>query len=83
MLERSKRKVLKGVVTSNKMEKTVTVQVTRSVRHPKYGKLVEKRKKFYAHHEGDSILLGQEVRIMECRPLSKLKRWRVVEVLTK
>ncbi|MEN9654725.1 MAG: ribosomal protein [Chlamydiota bacterium] len=76
---RGKRKELSGVVISNKMEKTVTVKVTHKMRHPKYEKVVERSKKYYAHHEGPVLEIGQKVRMVETRPLSKLKRWRVVE----
>lgn len=78
---RGKRKENVGVVISNKMDKTVTVKVTRKMRHPKYGKVIERSTKFYAHDESNAAQIGQTVRIMETRPLSKLKRWRVVEVL--
>ncbi len=78
---RKSRKENVGVVISNKMDKTVTVRVTRKMRHPKYGKVFERSNKFYAHDETDALEVGQKVRIMETRPLSKLKRWRVVEVL--
>ncbi|EKE10244.1 MAG: 30S ribosomal protein S17 [uncultured bacterium] len=81
MNERGRRKENVGVVISNKMEKTVTVKVTRTMRHSKFGKVIERSKKYYAHDESDAIELGQRVRIMETRPLSKLKRWRVVEVV--
>ena len=70
-----------GVVISNKMEKTVTVQVTSRMSHAKYKKIVERQKKCYAHDESNALQEGQQVRIEETRPLSKLKRWRVVEVL--
>jgi small subunit ribosomal protein S17 len=77
--ERGNRKVQKGTVVSNKMQKTVVVKVERTFRHPKYGKVVTRAKKFYAHHESSSPLqIGDEVQIIETRPLSKLKRWRVV-----
>ncbi len=79
--ERGRRKTQEGVVISNKMDKTVTVKVTRKMRHEKYGKVVERSKKYYAHDESDAIEVGQKVLIMETRPLSKLKRWRVVEVI--
>jgi small subunit ribosomal protein S17 len=79
--ERGRRKTTEGIVISNKMDKTVTVKVTRKMRHEKYGKVIERSKKFYAHDESDAIEIGQRVRIMETRPLSKLKRWRVVEVV--
>ena len=72
-----------GVVVSNKMDKTLIVRVDRKMPHPRYGKVIVRGKKYYAHHEGDTLELGQTVRIMETRPLSKTKRWRVVEVLNK
>lgn len=78
---RGRRKENIGVVISNKMDKTVTVKVTRKMRHEKYGKVIERAKKYYAHDESDAVEIGQTVRIMETRPLSKLKRWRVVEVV--
>ncbi len=80
-LETSGKKQNVGVVVSNKMEKTVTVKVTRKMRHGKYNKVVERSKKCYAHDETNALQEGQKVRIEETRPLSKLKRWRVVEVL--
>jgi small subunit ribosomal protein S17 len=78
---RGKRKTNIGVVVSNKMDKTVVVVVTRKMRHAKYGKVIERSKKYYAHDDTDALTVGQKVCIMETRPLSKLKRWRVVEVL--
>ncbi|MBI5345623.1 MAG: 30S ribosomal protein S17 [Chlamydiae bacterium] len=81
MLQRAKRKVLEGVVVSNKMQKTVVVKVIRKVRHPRYEKLVEHWKKYYAHNENSEIKEGQKVKIEETRPLSRTKRWRVVEAL--
>ncbi|MDE3045844.1 MAG: 30S ribosomal protein S17 [Verrucomicrobiota bacterium] len=78
---RGKRKENIGVVISNRMEKTVVVKVSRKIRHDKYSKVIERTKKCYAHDESDAIEIGQKVRIVETRPLSKLKRWRVVEVL--
>ncbi|WP_068466982.1 30S ribosomal protein S17 [Candidatus Protochlamydia phocaeensis] len=75
---RGSRKVKKGVVVSNKMQKTVVVKVERTFRHPKYGKVVTRGKKYYAHNESAPLQIGDEVKIMETRPLSKLKRWRVV-----
>jgi small subunit ribosomal protein S17 len=80
--ERNKRKFKEGVVLSNKMQKTVTVSVARSFHHPKYDKLIKQNKKYYAHTE-ENIPVGSVVRIMETRPLSKLKRWVVVEVIEK
>ena len=78
---RGRRKENIGIVISTKMDKTVTVKVTRKMRHPKYGKVIERSKKYYAHDDSDAVEVGQRVRIVETRPLSKLKRWRVVEVL--
>lgn len=77
--ERGRRKIKKGVVVSNKMQKTVVVKVERTMRHPKYGKVISRAKKYYAHNESAPLQIGDEVQIMETRPLSKLKRWRVVE----
>ena len=76
---RNNRKELTGVVISNKMEKTVTVRVSYKVRHPRYKKVIERSNKYYAHDESNSLENGQQVRIMQTRPLSKLKCWRVVE----
>ncbi len=75
--ERGKRKEKTGVVVSDKMDKTVVVRVTRTVRHPRYDKVVQRAKKFYAHCDDDSIKQGDTVTIVETRPTSKLKRWRV------
>ena len=75
------RKVREGVVLSNKMQKTVTVRVERTVTHPDFDKRVIRAKKYYAHVDNNDIQVGQRVRIEETRPLSKLKRWRVVEVV--
>lgn len=81
MTERKNRKQRVGVVSSSKMNKTVTVLVERRLRHPIYGKFVKKTKKFMAHDEQNDCHEGDLVRIMETRPLSKNKRWRVVEVV--
>jgi small subunit ribosomal protein S17 len=81
MLERQLRKQRVGVVTSNKMDKTISVSVERKLRHPIYGKFVKKTKKFMAHDEKNECQVGDVVRIMETRPLSKLKRWRMVEIV--
>lgn len=83
MTERNLRKTRIGVVSSNKMEKTVTVAVERKVKHPIYGKFVKKTTKFHAHDEKNECAIGDVVRIMETRPLSKTKRWRMVEVVEK
>jgi small subunit ribosomal protein S17 len=74
----SKRKKHKGVVVSNKMEKTVVVKLERTFPHPKYGKVVTRAKKIYAHNEDKALQIGDIVEVVETRPLSKLKRWRVV-----
>ncbi len=83
MLDRNLRKTRIGVVTSNRMEKTITVSVERRVKHPIYGKFVKKTTKFHAHDEKNECTVGDTVRIMETRPLSKTKRWRRVEVVEK
>jgi small subunit ribosomal protein S17 len=83
MVDRNLRKVRTGVVTSNKMAKTITVAVERKVKHPIYGKFVKKTTKFHAHDEKDECSIGDLVKIMESRPLSKTKRWRLVEVVEK
>jgi len=78
---KEERKELIGRVISNKMQKTVVVQVERLRRHPRYGKVVGVRKKFYAHDEEGACQNGDVVRITETRPLSRLKRWTVAEIL--
>jgi len=78
---RNRRKVRIGVVVSDKMDKTVVVRVTREFRHPLYGKRVKKSKKYMAHDENNECRIGDVVKIMETRPLSKRKRWRVVEII--
>ncbi|MBE2229191.1 MAG: 30S ribosomal protein S17 [Chitinophagaceae bacterium] len=83
MEARNLRKTRIGVVTSNKMAKTITVAVERKVKHPIYGKFVKKTTKFHAHDEKDECSIGDVVKIMETRPLSKTKRWRLVEVVEK
>ena len=79
--ERKNRKVREGLVVSNKMDKTAVVAVIERVRHPKYAKFVMRTKKLYAHDETNDVNIGDRVRVMETRPLSKNKCWRVVEVL--
>ena len=79
--ERNARKVREGVVVSNKMDKTAVIAVVERVRHPKYAKFVLRTKKLYAHDETNDVQVGDRVRVMETRPLSKNKRWRVVEVV--
>ena len=83
MVERNLRKMRIGVVTSDKMDKTITVAVERIVKHPIYGKFVKKTTKFHAHDEKQECTIGDIVKIMETRPLSKTKRWRLVEVVEK
>jgi small subunit ribosomal protein S17 len=78
--ERNVRREKEGTVVSTKMQKTVTVRVDRTFSHPEYPKVVTRGKKYYAHCEID-VKEGQKVRIAETRPISKLKRWRVVEVI--
>jgi small subunit ribosomal protein S17 len=82
-LERKFRKERVGNVVSNKMEKTITVVVERKLKHPIYGKFMKSTKKFHAHDEKNECGVGDVVRIMETRPLSKLKRWRLVEIIEK
>jgi len=79
--ERGQRKSRTGVVVSDKMNKTVVVLVERRLAHPLYGKQVTRSKKYHAHDENNEYRIGDTVRIVETRPLSKLKRWRVVEVV--
>jgi len=81
MGKRNLRKERIGVVTSSKMEKSIVVAVEKKVKHPMYGKFVLKTKKFTAHDEENNCNEGDTVRIMETRPLSKSKRWRLVEIL--
>jgi small subunit ribosomal protein S17 len=78
---RTARKVREGTVVSDKMDKTVVVAVVERVRHPKYGKFMLRTKKLYAHDEANDAHVGDKVRVMETRPVSKNKCWRVVEVL--
>lgn len=78
---RAARKVREGIVVSNKMNQTAVVAVIERVRHPKYAKFVLRTKKLYAHDEANDVQVGDKVRVMETRPLSKTKRWRVVEIV--
>jgi small subunit ribosomal protein S17 len=80
---RKSRKTRIGVVSSNKMTKTITVSVERKVKHPIYGKFLKKTSSFHAHDEVNAAGIGDVVRIMETRPLSKTKRWRLVEIIEK
>lgn len=80
---RKLRKERIGLVTSDKMDRTITVMVERKVMHPLYGKFVKRSSKFHAHDEKNECGIGDRVRIMETRPLSKTKRWRLVEIIEK
>lgn len=80
-VDRNLRKQKTGVVVSSKMDKTISVKVERRLMHPLYGKFVKRSKKFFAHDEENSCNVGDTVRIMETRPLSKNKRWRLVEII--
>ncbi len=80
-MERNLRKVREGIVVSNKMQKTIVVTVERKLKHAKYGKFLKKTTKFAAHDENNDCNIGDTVRIMETRPLSKSKRWRLVEII--
>ena len=81
MEERNLRKTRVGIVTSDKMDKTITVAVKDNVRHPLYGKIVKRTYKLKAHDENNESKIGDTVRVMETRPLSKDKRWRLVEII--
>lgn len=80
-VKRNLRKQRVGVVTSNKMDKTITVSVERRVKHPIYSKTMKSSKKYLAHDEQNSCNIGDTVRLMETRPLSRRKRWRLVEII--
>ncbi|MCR1808611.1 30S ribosomal protein S17 [Haploplasma modicum] len=82
-MERNNRKIFTGIVTSNKMEKTITVEVTNHKKSPLYGKLVKVTKKIHAHDEEQIANIGDKVRVVETRPLSKTKSFRLLEVVTK
>ncbi len=79
--DRNARKIREGIVVSAKMDKTAVVAVIEKVRHPKYGKFLQRTKKFYAHDETNDAKVGDRVRVMETRPLSKLKRWRLLDIV--
>ncbi|MEK7292636.1 MAG: 30S ribosomal protein S17 [Actinomycetota bacterium] len=78
---RNNRKLRDGVVVSSKMDKTIVISIVERVRHPKYAKFIARTKKLYAHDETNDAQVGDRVRVMETRPLSKQKRWRLVEIL--
>ncbi len=80
---RSQRKVRQGVVVSNGMDQSILVRVERTVKHPLYKKVIRRAKKFMAHDAENACNVGDVVRIMECRPLSRRKRWRLVEIVTR
>ena len=80
---RGYRKTRTGVVVSDKMDKTIVVAIKTKVRHPLYGKMVNRTRKFKAHDENNECGVGDTVKVMECRPLSKDKRWRLVEIIKK
>lgn len=82
-MERNLRKEKTGVVKSNKMDKSIVVSVMRKVKHPKYGKFLNKTSHFVAHDEKNECSIGDTVRIAETRPLSKTKNWRLVEIIEK
>ena len=82
-MERNLRKQREGIVTSNKMDKTITVVVQRRVKHPIYGKFVKKTSKLTAHDEQNQCDIGDLVRVMETRPISKNKRWRLTKIVEK
>lgn len=77
----TRRKMRQGIVVSDKNDKTVVVKVERTVRHPLYGKVMRRSKRYQAHDEANAGKVGDVVRIMECRPMSRTKRWRLVEVV--
>ena len=83
MEERNLRKTRVGIVVSDKMNKTVVVAIEDNVKHPKYGKIIKHTLKVHAHDEANECGIGDKVKIMETRPLSKTKRWRVVEIIEK
>ncbi len=83
MTERNRRKVRTGMVVSNRMDKTIVVEVRRTLKHPLYNRVIRTRSKLYAHDENQEAGIGDTVRVMECRPISKQKRWRLVEIMEK
>jgi len=83
MAETTNKKIVTGVVTSSSMDKSITINVERRLRHPIYGKFVKRSKKFMAHDETNQCNVGDTVKITESRPLSKRKKWRLVEILEK
>jgi small subunit ribosomal protein S17 len=82
-VERKRRKVREGWVISNRMDKTIVVSVERRFRHPRYEKIIRSTSKLYAHDDKNQCQIGDKVKVMETRPLSKLKRWRLLEIMEK
>jgi small subunit ribosomal protein S17 len=82
-VERNKRKVREGRVISNRMDRTIVVAVERRFRHPRYEKIIRRTSKLYAHDDKNECKIGDKVKVMESRPLSRMKRWRLVQVLEK
>jgi len=83
MADRNRRKVRIGQVISDRMDKTLVVEIMRTMKHPLYERVIQVKSKLYAHDEKGEAATGDTVRVMECRPLSKMKRWRLVDVLEK
>jgi len=83
MAERNARKTRQGIVVSDRMNKTIAIELTRTMRHPEYNRIVRRRSKLYAHDENNECGIGDLVQVMETRPLSKMKRWRLVKILEK
>jgi small subunit ribosomal protein S17 len=80
---RNSRKTRIGIVISNKMKKTITVEMERTMKHPMYQRVIKRKSKLYAHDEQNECGIGDKVLVMETRPLSKLKRWRLIKVIEK
>ena len=83
MADRNRRKTRIGKVVSDKMNNTIVVEITRTQKHPQYERIIRTKSKLYAHDGSGEAAAGDTVRVMECRPLSKLKRWRLVEIMEK
>ena len=81
--ERKRRRVVSGVVTSDRMDKSISVRVERIFKHPKYKKYIRRHSTYHAHDENNDCRMGDTVELMECRPMSKLKRWRLVKVVNR
>ena len=81
--ERKRRRVVSGIVTSDRMDKSISVRVERIFKHPKYKKYIRRHSTYHAHDENNDCRIGDTVELMECRPMSKLKRWRLVKVLNR